>query len=117
MSFTVVACSGVSSTGKLTARTGAILLQRCGGTIEACVPATGPASSLENAVGWAGKILVLDGCGECCAWKKVQALGVEPDLHVVATDCGIEKRGMDEPHYAEIEHLAAAVRAAIEREE
>jgi len=52
-------------------------------------------------------------CEDCCGMKKVRALGVEPDLHVVATACGIKKRGMDDPQYAEIECLAAAVREAM----
>jgi len=115
MAFTVVTCSGISSTGKLTAQTGTMLLHRCGGAVEACVAATGPAAALENAVRGAEEILVLDGCGDCCGKKKVRALGVEPDLHIVATSCGIEKRGMEEPHYAEIERPSAAVRAAIGR--
>lgn len=111
MAFTVVACSGISSTGKLTAQTGTALLHRCGGEIEACVGAR--AAALEDAVRHADCILILDGCEDCCGMKKVRALGVEPDLHVVATACGIKKRGMDDPQYAEIECLAAAVRAAM----
>lgn len=115
MAFTIITCSGVSSTGKLTTQAGTTLLRRCGGTVEACIPATRPTASLEKAVRHADRILVLDGCGDCCGKKKLQALGVEPHLHLIATDCGIAKRGMEEPHYREIEHLAAAVREAIGR--
>ncbi|NYT06274.1 MAG: hypothetical protein GKC04_07930, partial [Methanomicrobiales archaeon] len=43
-----------------------------------------------------------------CGKKKLQALGIEPELHLVATDCGIAKRGMEDPDYAEIDRLAAA---------
>ncbi|TAJ44072.1 putative zinc-binding protein [Methanofollis fontis] len=114
MGFTLVVCSGVSSTGRLTAQTGAVLLHRCGRIIEACVPATRPKVSLEDSLHNAEKIFVLDGCGDCCGMKRVQALGVEPDLHVVATSCGIEKRGMEEPHYTEIEMLLAACRRRLD---
>lgn len=115
MGFTIITCSGISSTGKLTTQAGTTLLHRCAGTVEACIPATRPTVSLERALHHAEKILVLDGCGDCCGKKKLQALRVEPHLHLIATDCGITKRGMEEPNYAEIEQLAAAVREAIGR--
>ncbi len=115
MAFTIITCSGVSSTGKLTTLVGITLLCRCAGMIEACIPATRPTASLESALRHAENILVLDGCGDCCGRKKLQALGIDPHLHLIATDCGIEKRGMEEPHYGEIERLAAAVREAIRR--
>jgi len=38
---------------------------------------------------------------------------VVPDLHIVATECGIVKNGMEEPRFDEIERLAAAVIAAL----
>jgi uncharacterized metal-binding protein len=115
MAITIITCSGISSTGKLTTQAGTTLLHRCGGRVEACIPASRPTASLESALQHAGRILVLDGCGDCCGKKKLQALGIEPDLHLIATDCGIEKRGMEEPNYVEIDRLAAAVREAIGR--
>jgi uncharacterized metal-binding protein len=115
MAVTIVTCSGVSSTGKLTTQAGTTLLHRCGGRVEACIPASSPTASLENALRHADRILVLDGCSDCCGKKKLQALGIKPQLHLIATDCGIAKRGLEEPHFAEIERLAAAVREAIGR--
>ena len=110
---TIVTCSGISNTGKLTTQAGTMLLRRYGGTIEACVAATRSATSLENAVRYADRILVLDGCTDCCGRKKVQALGVELHLHIIATECGIVKNGMAEPRFEEIEQVTAAVLAAI----
>ena len=92
-----------------------MLLRRCPSKVDACVPATRSTASLESTARQADKILVLDGCGDCCGRKKLQALGIDPHLHLIATDFGIEKRGLDEPHYGEIERLAAAVREAIRR--
>lgn len=115
MAFTIITCSGISSTGKLTAQTGTVLLHRCPAEVEACVPATRSTASLENTARQADKILVLDGCEDCCGRKKLQALGIDPHLHLIATDCGIKKRGTEEPHYGEIERLAAAGREAMRR--
>ena len=113
MAVTVIACSGISNTGKLTAQAGAMLLHCSCGAVEACIPATRPTASLEAAVRYTDRVLVLDGCGDCCGRKKLRALGVEPHLHIVATDCGIEKNGMVEPRFDEIERLSAAVLEAI----
>ena len=113
MAVTIVASSGISNTGKLTAQTGAMLLHCSCGAVEACIPATRPTASLEAAVRYTDRVLVLDGCGDCCGRKKLRALGVEPHLHIVATDCGIEKNGMVEPRFDEIERLSAAVLEAI----
>ncbi len=115
MAVTVITCSGISNTGKLTARAGTTLMCRCGGKVEACIAATRPTASLEAAVRHADRILVLDGCGDCCGKKKVLALGIEPHLHLAATDCGIVKNGMAEPRFDEIERLSAAVLEAIRR--
>jgi len=113
MAFTLITCSGVSNTGRLTAQTGAMLLRSSCGMVEACIAATRQTAALEVAVRHADRILVLDGCGDCCGKKKLEALGVEPDLHLVATDCGIAKNGMAEPRFDEIERLSAAVMEAI----
>ena len=43
----------------------------------------------------------------------MRAFGVEPHLHRGATDCGIEKNGMAEPRFDEIERLSAAVLEAL----
>ena len=113
MAFTIITCSGVSSTGKLTTQTGITLLHRCSGKIESVIPASRPSASLKRDLMHAGQILVLDGCEDCCGRKKVCSAGFEPYLHIIATDCGITKRGMEEPHYVEIERLVTAVREAM----
>jgi len=109
----VIACLGISNTGKLTAQAGAMLLHCSCGAVEACIAAIRPTASLEVAVRHADRILVLDGCADCCGKKKVRALGIEPHQHIVATDCGIEKNGMAKPRFDEIERLSAAVLEAI----
>jgi uncharacterized metal-binding protein len=105
--ITLVTCSGLSSTGKVTARAGMVVLQRFPGSVEECIPA----ARLQEPP--CGRILALDGCEDACALKKLRETGVEPDLHIVATECGIVKNGMEEPRFDEIERLAAAVIAAL----
>ena len=93
-----------------------VLLRASPGLVEACVPADRPQVLLEEAARYAERILVLDGCGSACALRKLQGIGVEPDLHIVATGRGIAKGGMAEPQFDEIERLAGAVLAALRGE-
>ncbi|MCK9307662.1 MAG: putative zinc-binding protein [Methanoculleus sp.] len=106
---TLVTCSGLSNTGKLTARAGMVLLQRYPESVEASLPANRLSAPLEEATRSAGCVLALDGCEDTCALKKLREIGVKPDLRVVATGCGIVKNGMAEPRFDEIEQLVGAV--------
>lgn len=115
MGITIITCSGISNTGKLTTQTGTALLRRHAYAIEAAIPATRPTAAIKSALQHAEEILVLDGCGDCCGHKKLRALGIEPHLHLIATECGIKKNGMSDPGFAEIERLTAAVLEAVRR--
>ena len=113
---TLITCSGLSNTGKLTTQAGVALLRASPGLVEACVPANRPQVLLEEAARYAERLLVLDGCSDACALRRLREIGVEPDLHIVATGCGIAKGGMAEPQFDEIERLAGAVLAALRGE-
>jgi len=62
-----------------------------------------------------GIVMVLDGCREQCAAKKLKSLCITPHIHIIATEEGIEKNGMADPRFDEIETLITAVRKAIRR--
>lgn len=57
-------------------------------------------------------VLVIDGCKDHCAAKKLKSLGITPHIHIIATEEGIKKNGMANPRFDEIETLVAAVRKA-----
>lgn len=109
MAYTIITCSGISNTGKLTTRTATLLTQRCAGEIDCCIPATQERGGIDEALRDAEEILVLDGCSDCCALKKIQHSERRPDHHIIATECGIVKNGMEEPHFKEIEDLTAVL--------
>ncbi|HOJ95376.1 MAG TPA: putative zinc-binding protein [Methanospirillum sp.] len=111
--ITVITCSGISNTGKLTAKVGEILIQRCPGQIEVCLPARAEANKMKDALIHADHILVVDGCNDCCGRKKLREHGYEPDIHIIATECGIVKNGMEDPRFDEIELLTSVIREKI----
>lgn len=104
----IVTCSGVSNTGKLTAQAARILLQRKPGQYM-WVQAGQSAAMLGAEPGSAEKVIVLDGCADCCATKKLNAAGHHADSHIIATELGIEKNGMAEVRFDEIEKVIGAI--------
>jgi uncharacterized metal-binding protein len=67
----------------------------------------------------ADEIVVIDGCEEYCATKKLDAAGIECPCccHVVATECGIVKNGMADVRYESIEQMLRAVARLLEEDD
>jgi uncharacterized metal-binding protein len=41
-------------------------------------------------------VIVLEGCADCCADKKLATAGLAPYVYIIVTGQGIEKNGMAE---------------------
>ena len=108
----LITCSGISNTGKLTTQVAAILVQREPDLFEYHLHAKQSAHDMEKMIN-GGKVVVLDGCRDHCAAKKLKSLCITPDIHIIATEEGIEKNGMADPRFDEIEKLLAAVRRVV----
>jgi uncharacterized metal-binding protein len=108
MAYALVTCSGISNTGKLTTQVGMLLMQRKPG-IFMCMNCKQSAESLRMDAGGAERLIVLDGCTDCCATKKLTAAGLVPDVHIIATELGIEKKGMGDVQYDEIEKVVRVI--------
>ncbi len=91
MTIALVTCSGISNTGKLTTQAGMMLMQRKPGTF-LCMNCKQSAESLRLDAGGAERLIVIDGCTDRCATKKLALAGLAADCHIVATELGIEKR-------------------------
>lgn len=110
----LVTCSGISNTGKLTAQVAGILVQREPDLFEGHLHAKQSTHDMENVIN-GGKVVVLDGCKDHCAAKKMKSMCITPHIHITATEEGIEKNGMVDPRFDEIETLVAAVRKAARK--
>ena len=108
MSYALVTCSGVSNTGKLTTQVAQILLQRKPGRY-VWVHVKQSSVMLDAELGDAEKVIVLDGCADCCATKKLTTAGYKYNCHIIATELGIEKNGMAEVRFDEIEKVIGAI--------
>lgn len=108
MTFALVTCSGISNTGKLTTQAAQVLLQRKPGCY-IWMHAKQSTATLEAEIGAADELIVIDGCGDCCAKKKLSSSCIAPDHHIITTALGVEKNGMGEVQYDEIEKVVCAV--------
>ncbi|MDD1685137.1 MAG: putative zinc-binding protein [Methanoregula sp.] len=108
MTFALVTCSGISNTGKLTTQAARILLQRKPGKY-IWMHTKQSAATLEAEIGDAEQVIVIDGCMDCCATKKLAKVCLASHRHIIATELGIEKNGMAEVQYDEIEKVVRAV--------
>jgi uncharacterized metal-binding protein len=111
MTFALVTCSGVSNTGKLTTQAALTLLQRKPGQY-IWMHARQSAATLEAEIGDAEQVIVIDGCTDCCATKKLSKSFITPHHQIIATELGVEKNRMAEVQYDEIEKV---VRAAMDK--
>jgi uncharacterized metal-binding protein len=104
----LVTCSGISNTGKLTTQAALILMQRRPGHY-VWIHVKQSAATLEAEIGEAESVIIIDGCTDCCAMKKLSQSNLVPHHHIIATELGIVKNGMGEVRYNEIEKVVAAV--------
>lgn len=108
MTFALVTCSGISNTGKLTTQAALMLMQRRPGKY-VWMHAKQSTATLEAEIGDAEQVIVIDGCTDCCAKKKLSKSSLTPHYHIIATELGIEKKGMAEVQYDEIEKVVHAI--------
>ena len=108
----LVTCSGISNTGKLTTQAALSLLQRWPGRF-LWTHVKKSAASLEEEIGGGQQVIVIDGCKDCCACKKLAGISIEPHIHIITTNIGVEKNGMADVQYHEIERVVAAVHGAL----
>jgi uncharacterized metal-binding protein len=111
----LVTCSGISNTGKLTTQVALSLMQRQPGRFH-WTHVKKSATLLEEECRGGEVVVIIDGCNDCCAGKKCAGAGLDPHFHIIATDLGVEKNGMADVQYREIEQVLAAVQGALSGE-
>ena len=108
MTCALVTCSGISNTGKLTPQA-ALMLMQCRPGQYVWMHAKQSTATLEAEIGDAEQVIVIDGCTDCCATKKLSKSSLTAHQHIIATELGIEKKGIGEVQYHEIGKVVRAV--------
>jgi len=85
------ACAGGSNVGQVS-NEAAIALEKAGvGKLFCLAGIGGHVEGIVNTTKAAGCTIAIDGCDIDCVRKTLEAAGIEPSVHVVITDLGIEK--------------------------
>ena len=85
-------CSGGSNVGQIANDAAKKLTIQSFGKMYCLAGLGGHVSGLIESTKTAKRIIAIDGCPVHCAKKTVEHAGFKPDVHVVVTDLGIQKR-------------------------
>ncbi len=107
----IFACSGLSNTGKLTMQAASTLAFRRPNVYRAAAAHKG-ADAAEEALSEGFRILVLNGCEDRCATKKLGEAGLQADCSLMVTEIGIEKTRPSDIKNEYIEKIIRAIREA-----
>lgn len=109
----IYTCSGGSNVGQICNEAAKALVRQGIGKF-ACLAGLGMhGEGFVSNAHKAGRIIVLDGCGTKCAYKILKHVGIEPTIHLVITDHGVNK---DYDHLDPMESdVERAVRFIVER--
>jgi uncharacterized metal-binding protein len=115
--ITLLTCSGVSNTGRLTTQAASILVRRDPDRFDCHLTAKQVTKDLLKELEHSDVLVIVDGCGDQCAAKKMKGSEIEPDIHIIATEHGIAKKGMVEVEFMEIERLIQAIVQEVENQD
>lgn len=110
----IITCSGLSNTGRLTTQVAMTLKSRHASAITWAQAHKGE-HAIADAVDDADQIIVIEGCSDHCALKKLDAMGITVNIHIVATELGVEKDGLAEVKWCDVEKVLAAFDKKITR--
>jgi uncharacterized metal-binding protein len=108
----LITCSGLSNTGRLTTQVAALLISRHPTDFTWLKASTDP-ENISNAAIDADLIIIIEGCSDRCASKKIIDLGIKGDFLLVATELGIEKNVMADVQWNDVEKMLGAVKQQV----
>lgn len=115
-SYTLLTCSGFSNTGRLTTQAASILVRRNPDLFDCHITAKQATEDIIKELEHTDCLVIIEGCPDICAAKKLGASGIEPDIHIIATEHGIKKKGMEDVEFWEIERLIRGILEIIQNE-
>jgi uncharacterized metal-binding protein len=104
----LITCSGLSNTGRLTTQVATILVSRHPNDFTWLKASTGLENISDAAID-ADMFIIIEGCSGHCASKKIIDMGIIEDFLLVATELGIEKNGIAEIQWKDVEKMLGAV--------
>ena len=88
----IFTCAGAAHSGQVANRAGVQAMQQGAGHLLCIAAVAADIADKMERTHKAGKRIVIDGCDDHCCRKVMEKAGLSVDVHVVATDLGIEKK-------------------------
>ncbi|MGQ9592622.1 MAG: putative zinc-binding protein [Planctomycetota bacterium] len=105
----IFTCSGAAHTGQVAHRAGVqLMLEKEGQLFCIAAMAAGISDKCERARNAKVRVAI-DGCEDACVKKILERAGLPVDVHVVATELGIEKQPKEPKIIEDTKRLASAV--------
>ena len=108
----LITCSGLSNNGRLTTQVATILMSRHP-TDFTWLKANTDLKKISEAAIDSDLVIIIEGCSDHCASKKIIQMGIKGDFLLVATELGIEKNGMAEVLWSDVEKMLGAVKQQL----
>lgn len=88
----IFTCAGAAHSGQVANRAGVQAMQQGVGSLLCIAAVAADIADKMDRTRKAAKRIAIDGCDDHCCRKVMEKAGVAVDVHVVATDLGIEKK-------------------------
>lgn len=88
----IFTCAGAAHSGQVANRAGVQAMQQGFGSLLCIAAVAADVPDKMQRTRRAAKRIAIDGCDDHCCRKVMEKAGVTVDVHVVATDLGIEKK-------------------------
>ncbi|MBP7937204.1 MAG: putative zinc-binding protein [Phycisphaerae bacterium] len=88
----IFTCAGAAHSGQAANRAGVQAMQQGIGNLFCIAAVAADIPDKMTRVRKAGKRIAIDGCSDHCCRKVLEKAGLTADVHVVATELGIEKK-------------------------
>jgi len=88
----IFTCAGAAHSGQVANRAGVQAMQQGVGSLLCTAAVAADIADKMERTRQAGRRIAIDGCDDHCCRKVMEKAGAAVDVHVVATDLGIEKK-------------------------
>lgn len=109
----VFTCAGAAHSGQVANRAGVQAMQQGVGNLFCIAAVAADIADKMERTRTARRRIVIDGCDDHCCRKVLEKAGVAVDVHVVATDLGIEKKPAQPDMIGDAKRIVDRIKALV----
>ena len=109
----VFTCAGAAHSGQVANRAGVQAMQQGVGNLFCIAAVAADIADKMERTRTARRRIVIDGCDDHCCRKVLEKAGVAVDVHVVATDLGIEKKPAQPSMITDARRIVDRIKALV----